>query len=575
MDADELVAAGRGALRECRWEDALASFEAVLASGESPEALDGLAEVRYWQGDYASAIDLRERAYAGFRTRGETRYPAKLAAYHLAFDYAALYGNFAVASGWLERGRRLAEVSGDCSERGWVELACVLATGDPDAKDRHIAAALAIARRFGDADLEFDALAYAGVGLVERGRFREGMRHLDEAAAAARGGEVASPTAAGEIYCKMLLACEMALDVRRAEQWIVAANSLAGRANVRWASAICRMYYGGILVAAGRWSEAEDELGTSARIYAASYASLRSGAVVRLADLRIRQGRLDEAERLLAGHDHDAYAVRPLASLHLARGEADVAATLLRRHLAQHGQGPTQAPTLSLLVEAHVTAGRVDAAREACARLATVAAEVPTPMLRGYAAVAAGLVAVGTTGVGPGTVAAGPGTAADTATGHLEAALVAFNEAGLPLEAARARVALARLLSTTQPQVARSEARTALDVFDRLGARPDADATASLLRSLGARGRTGPKHLDVLSRREREVLQLLGLGLSNAEIAGRLFISAKTASHHVSNVLAKLGLRNRAEAAAFASVQPATLDDGQGPPTTGSSIAGT
>jgi DNA-binding NarL/FixJ family response regulator len=84
-----------------------------------------------------------------------------------------------------------------------------------------------------------------------------------------------------------------------------------------------------------------------------------------------------------------------------------------------------------------------------------------------------------------------------------------------------------------------------------LGATPEADAAAALLRSLGVRGRTGPKNVGLLSKREQEVLQLLGLGLSNPEIAARLFISRKTASHHVSNVLAKLGLRNRAEAAAW------------------------
>jgi DNA-binding NarL/FixJ family response regulator len=151
-----------------------------------------------------------------------------------------------------------------------------------------------------------------------------------------------------------------------------------------------------------------------------------------------------------------------------------------------------------------------------------------------------------------GLVAAGTG-AVDVATGHLESALVAFGEGGLPFEAARTRAALARVIAATQPDVARSEARAALDVFDRIGARPDADATASLLRALGARGRPGPKQLDALSQREREVLGLLGLGLSNPEIAARLYISPKTASHHVSNVLAKLGLRNRAEAAAFAT----------------------
>jgi DNA-binding NarL/FixJ family response regulator len=56
----------------------------------------------------------------------------------------------------------------------------------------------------------------------------------------------------------------------------------------------------------------------------------------------------------------------------------------------------------------------------------------------------------------------------------------------------------------------------------------------------------------VLSKRESEVLALLGEGLTNSEIAARLFISTKTAGNHVSNLLAKLNLRSRTEAAAYA-----------------------
>ena len=434
----------------------------------------------------------------------------------------------------------LAEVSGDCRERGWVELARVLATDDLGEKERHIAAAMDIARRFGDTDLEFDALAYAGVCLVERGRIAEGMRMLDEAAAAAQGGEVQAFTAVGEIYCKMLLACELVLDVRRAEQWTDAANLLARRSNVAWASAICRMYHGGILTAAGRWTEADETLSASVGTYDRGYRALRSGAIVRLADLRVRQGRFEEAEQLLTGHEHDGYAVRPLARLHLARGEVEFAATLLRRHLDQAGDGVLHAPALALLAEAEVAAGRTAEARVLGERLAAIAEETRTPFVRAFAEFVAGIVTLGDEG----------------AASHLESALAGFAAAGLPLEEARTRLELARILSTGKPDVAVAEAGTALTIFDRLGAVPDADAAAALLRSLGAGGRTGPKAVGLLSRREQEVLKLLGLGLSNPEIAARLYISRKTAAHHVSNVLAKLGLRNRAEAAAFSASNP-------------------
>jgi DNA-binding NarL/FixJ family response regulator len=86
--------------------------------------------------------------------------------------------------------------------------------------------------------------------------------------------------------------------------------------------------------------------------------------------------------------------------------------------------------------------------------------------------------------------------------------------------------------------------------FEKVGAVRQADRADALLRSLGERGRVGPKGVGRLTRRELEVLELLSEGLTNAEIAQRLFISTKTAGNHVSNILMKLNLRSRTEAAA-------------------------
>jgi DNA-binding NarL/FixJ family response regulator len=133
----------------------------------------------------------------------------------------------------------------------------------------------------------------------------------------------------------------------------------------------------------------------------------------------------------------------------------------------------------------------------------------------------------------------------------LEAAVDCFVELAMPLDEGIARLELAQALAPTHEGIAIEQARAALGIFERLGAAPYADRTAKALRDLGAPGRAAPRGGE-LSKREAEVLGLLGAGLSNAEIAARLVISPRTAEHHVASILRKLELRNRAEAAAYA-----------------------
>ncbi|HVM19262.1 MAG TPA: LuxR C-terminal-related transcriptional regulator, partial [Egibacteraceae bacterium] len=97
--------------------------------------------------------------------------------------------------------------------------------------------------------------------------------------------------------------------------------------------------------------------------------------------------------------------------------------------------------------------------------------------------------------------------------------------------------------------------RAALTIFDQLGARPAADRVRRRLRQLGERSiPRGPRAATVthpagLTRRQAEVLELLARGMKDAEIAVQLCISVKTAGHHVSAVLARLGASSRTEAA--------------------------
>ena len=202
--------------------------------------------------------------------------------------------------------------------------------------------------------------------------------------------------------------------------------------------------------------------------------ALRSGAAVRLADLRVRQGRIEEAERLLADNEFDGQAALPLARLHLIRGEADLAAAVLRRSLGSATTTVLHAPALALLAEVRAVGRHRAEAVQVSDRLESLAAASGLRHVRALAERVDGLLR-GADGLA-----------------HFEAALRLFAHAGLPWEAARTRMSIAHLLAGTLPEVAVAEGRAALEVFRALGAGRDADEAANLLRSLGVPAETDP-----------------------------------------------------------------------------------
>jgi len=128
--------------------------------------------------------------------------------------------------------------------------------------------------------------------------------------------------------------------------------------------------------------------------------------------------------------------------------------------------------------------------------------------------------------------------------GDWAAAAECWREMNCPYEMARA-------LAESDDEAA---LRQALDVFRDLGAAPMVAHVSRRLRAVGARGiPRGPRpstrqHPAGLTRREADVLDLMAQGLSNTEIAGRLYLSPKTVEHHVSSILTKLNVSSRHEA---------------------------
>jgi len=136
------------------------------------------------------------------------------------------------------------------------------------------------------------------------------------------------------------------------------------------------------------------------------------------------------------------------------------------------------------------------------------------------------------------------------APGLLESALHDAEELDLVLDALWTRIDLGAVLAKTDRARAKDVLTVAAQTASEIGARTEQQVAEQRLRALGVRTwRRGPGS-ELLTERERAVARLIAAGASNPEIAQELFLSRKTVERHVSNLLKKVGVRNRAELAA-------------------------
>jgi LuxR family transcriptional regulator, maltose regulon positive regulatory protein len=541
------LAIGQAALANGEWQSALEAFESLPPSDDQAEALEGLAMAAWWLDQADVVFDARERAYRAYRDRGDRLGAARMAVW-LAWDTAAFRGEQAVASGWLQRARRLLDGVPDAPEHAWLAsragIWALLDDGDPHEALRLASEAVRVGQATGAVDYEMVGRAVHGFAQVTAGAVVEGLQELDEVNAAVLAGDVRDRVLIGLACCYLIAACERIHDYERATQWCDRLKAFCIKVGFRPLFAVCRTQYASVCMWRGAWDEAEHELTTAADELAACRPAMSGEGLVRLGELRRRQGKLDEAMALFDRVGGHPLATIGRASVMFDRGDHTGSADLAERHLRRLpvGNRTERISALELKVRACVEQDRLDEAGSAVAELDAIADESRTAPLRGRARLAAGLVAA----------RSGDAKAAQA---HLEDAVDLFKSSGAPFETGRARVELARVLGALGRHAgALDEVRRAIEDLTPLGATLELARAHSVHAALSASATPPalPEDRKGLTPREIEVLRLISEGLNNQAIAERLFISEHTVHRHVANTLTKLNVSSRSAAVAQA-----------------------
>ena len=538
---DELIAHGRDLLKQGRPAEALLLFrEAATSTPGFAEVWEGVGDCGWWLHDEAITFEGRETAYRIYRERDDPLGAARVAT-AIALDSLEFRGQPAVAQGWLRTARRLLVGGHEASaEFGWM-LAweahlTLMISNDPKTAKPLAEEAVAIGRKLELIDLEMTALAFHGLALLTSGDVGEGMKRLDEAAAAVVSGDMMDRSAMATVICYLMDGCDRVRDYDRAAQWCARAKELGEMMGLPELVSFCRPHYAVVLMWRGDWTEAEAQLETGHREIMAFRPPMAVEGIVRLAELRWRQGRWDESQALFEEVKNEDLAQPGRGELALSEGHAEQAADLARTYLRRL---PTEdrlerAPALDLLVRAQVACRGAEDAAPHVEELERIARHSGTNPMRAYAALARGVLehANGND---------------DSARVALEDAVDFFEKDAAPFEAGRAQLRLSDvLLQMGRREPAAAAAAAALQAFRRIGASREAERAVAILGDLGAAPPQGAvSNPDGLTAREVEVLALIARGKTNQEIADELVLSIRTVERHISSIYDKVGTSGR------------------------------
>lgn len=536
---------GCDALLSGEWKKARELLEETIRLGESAEAYEQLAWACWWLNDSSAVFDYRAKAYNLF-VKFNDRLGASRTAAWIGLDYLDFKGEFAVATGWFQRAENLLEGTTDSWELCFIKILKARLAYEVD-KNIELAFKLideahAISKSLKYIDGEMIAGALKGFILVLEGKVSEGMRLLDEATLLAVASEEADIKFTTITCCYLIDACERIRDYERAGQWCNNVKEICKRWDYKEMFSTCRVKYAGVLIWQGHWEDAEDELLSAASDFKEIRPLQVNACTVRLADLKRKQGKWDEAELLLNNVEFHPLKILFQAYLCFDKGDFENAENIGEKYLRRFpvSRKAERTTGVELLLRVYLKLGKLEEAENRLNELREIAGAITTLPIK-----AALLSAEGNFNFVKNNY--------DTARQNLEDAVDIFENIKSPFESSRTRLTLSEvLIKLNRFTQAEAELNAAMIVFKELGAEKDFEKAEYILKNLYI-DNADEKNKYEFTGRELEVLKLIAEGKNNEEIAEKLFLSIRTVEKHITNIYSKMGISGKSARAYAAS----------------------
>ncbi|PND55345.1 helix-turn-helix transcriptional regulator [Mycobacterium sp. ENV421] len=519
----------RAAYTQGDWRTAYDLFTEAHESGElTTDDLSSFGLAAWRLGHGRHSMQLSEQAFNRLNAANDT-HGAAMKAVEVALQWFN-GGDLTITRVWINRARRLHDKQPDDRVLAYLLYVDSLVAIDEGRNDvaKDLAAQLQdVTDRLNDPG--FNALCFtaSGVTMLPFARTSEAFAQLDEAMMPVLADQVPVDWA-GDIYCAVIHECHRLADLTRMKTWFDAMEvwRKGPKVTASWYGTTCEVHKMDLHSATKTLSEVEQRL-IDAIAAMGDFPGTVGKGYYELGEIRRRKGDIDGAREAFAqAREHNKDPQPGEALLRTYLGEADAAATDLRMRMDAEQDDINRLRLLPAAIAIALARNKTDDADRYCTELETGAERFDSPGFRAWARHARGAVLV--------------------SQGQAEEALPVLQDALRRYRSTQCRYEMAQVYDWMS--LARHGAQ------DPSGAETDAANAAAIYQQLGV----APTHAEPteapggLTKRELEVLAGIAAGLSNRDLAKKLFISEKTTARHLANIYVKLGVSSRTAAAAWA-----------------------